>query len=862
MEKDYRKVSKNNGLIRKEKEQASFKMYKAKKVWLFAGMFLLTSLGMGTSVAYADTSNTGNSTDQPAVTATANPNKDTSNTNGATSAAPNSNSAADTPTTTANPDQNSAATGPSSAAADPSSVTPSSSGAPSDSNNVADAASNQATVTKVTTNTTTTSNVSVKPTITNGDTTGNTTGETGTTTPPDTSGALLKTSIGGKAGTAENSATTGVGQTESNDQNVVVNNANKQTDRQAGDYGTTGVTDASNDNLDDSVTVNGQATNAPADDIINDQGAVSSDSKNAQTRGTIIYVNGQNTAISISAAGSNEHGSTVGIPSNLTNVSVGTFDVTDVSSVGITIQDEATKEQFQITDPKLSSQYSVGDKITNMAVVNTNFNGSGMQYLTTPVTETTQGVSSFLSGGGTTALNTLIAAVQAAKAAVDTAAASPIGGTDVSTFDSAIQTYLDGLNSAVKSISQTNDYGSNLAKQGVAETTLEPVTIADNEATVTSQESVADSLTNIVSSYIDGWTNGISNTLVSAIGATPDANGETTIQKIGKSLGNSTLVSTFTNLLSNALTSAADTVTKGISSATNGISSAVSGVAQSVIDGGIGVSQTVAVPLTFTDPDLSSNTPGAFTGETFNTATKLYNTSTSSNTTIVYQNVDKSQLKAAAAKSGVSADLVSAAQKVLDDDNASQQDVDKALLAIEPDVETTFETTTASQGTQVVGHLTLNPVTGTTVGEKAEDVLTDNLSQAVNSDVPGLKLSGLTASDFTVEPTATGHDNKGNDTYTYQLSDNGIKDVTAAVNALVNGAADTSYTIADLDKLSSTISVPVTAVDSVTPTNGNTIYNVTGNTTPDTVVTVTDNGNSDGKPVGTATSDENGDFTV
>ncbi len=301
-----------------------------------------------------------------------------------------------------------------------------------------------------------------------------------------------------------------------------------------------------------------------------------------------------------------------------------------------------------------------------------------MQYLTTPVTTVIQAVSSFLSGGGSAALDALTVAVGVAQKAVDVGA--PIFGTDTTNFDAAIQTYLDGIATAKDNISSANDYGSNLMTNGVSQTSLAAATLTDGVVTAMSDESVSSAISNMVNSYVIGWSNGIAQSLVSAIGAQPDENGDTAITKITSTLTNSSLLTTFSSALSAALKTASDAITDGISNITSGLNGTIAGVIDHVIDGGIGVSQTVAVPLTFTDPDLSANTPGAFTAETFNTATKLYNTVTRSNTTIAYQNVDKTQLKAAVAESGVDADLAAAAQTVLDDPNASQQDVDKPCL--------------------------------------------------------------------------------------------------------------------------------------------------------------------------------------
>uniref|UniRef100_UPI0010F73D2D KxYKxGKxW signal peptide domain-containing protein n=1 Tax=Secundilactobacillus hailunensis TaxID=2559923 RepID=UPI0010F73D2D len=59
MEKDYRKISKNNNLGEQEKDHLHYRMYKAKKSWLFAGIFMLGLLSVASPVKAAT---------QPAIT--------------------------------------------------------------------------------------------------------------------------------------------------------------------------------------------------------------------------------------------------------------------------------------------------------------------------------------------------------------------------------------------------------------------------------------------------------------------------------------------------------------------------------------------------------------------------------------------------------------------------------------------------------------------------------------------------------------------------------------------------------------------------------------------------------------------------
>ncbi|GAX02831.1 hypothetical protein IWT140_00429 [Secundilactobacillus pentosiphilus] len=54
MERDYRKVSKNNGLKCQEKNNLHYRMYKCGRNWLFAGLFSLTVFGATTLTGHAD----------------------------------------------------------------------------------------------------------------------------------------------------------------------------------------------------------------------------------------------------------------------------------------------------------------------------------------------------------------------------------------------------------------------------------------------------------------------------------------------------------------------------------------------------------------------------------------------------------------------------------------------------------------------------------------------------------------------------------------------------------------------------------------------------------------------------------------
>ncbi|WP_056997370.1 Ig-like domain-containing protein, partial [Secundilactobacillus collinoides] len=672
--------------------------------------------------------------------------------------------------------------------------------------------------------------VAKDPALDNGDTSGNQTVDSGTTTDPDTSDAVVKNSFGPSAGTADNSATAGLGEVDDNDQLPAVTQANADTDREAGEYGSIPVTATSNDDLDENIIVDKQSTSTTAEDAINDQGAISSDSTDLQQRGTIIYANGQNKLISISSGGSNEHGSVISLPSNISDTAtVGTFKVITKNPVGLTIQDVDTQEEFQITDPDIAAKYALGDEITGMAVVDTNFNGSGMELVTTPVTTVIDGISDLFEGAGATALEAL-------KTAVSAAALVPFAPTD------AINAYSQGIDEEIAEIESMIDSGQNLMQNGITQTTLEEATKnADGSYSVMSSDGVATAIGDMVNSYIQGWTTGISDGILVAIGAKDNADGTNALDNLGIA---GAAIKTAANIFASTITNAINSLS---SAATTNISDAIT----KAIDGGVGVSQTVALPIEYTDPDLSTNTPGAFTGETIKTATKLYNTTTASNTTIVYQNVDKTQLNAAIEAASPSDSALAAAKAVAANVNASQKDVDDAYLALDPQGSLNV---TISGETQVVGHVAATPIVGTT-GQTAQEALDANNDKAFTTDVDGLTVS-LTSADFDYSDAET--DENGNSVTTYALNESGQDKVKAAVADL-----GSDYSVTNLDKVSSTITIPEADTPEITdpeitgnPTDG---YDFTGKTDPNTPVTLTD---PDGNDLGTGTSDANGDFTI
>lgn len=230
------------------------------------------------------------------------------------------------------------------------------------------------------------------------------------------------------------------------------------------------------------------------------------------------------------------------------------------------------------------------------------------------------------------------------------------------------------------------------------------------------------------------------------------------------------------------------------------------------IDGAIGgMEQVVAVPIQWTDPAYDDQVngqnaqPGQFVGETFDTVSRLFNQNQSSSTTIAYQNVDKSQLKALIQKAASTDVNIENANKVANDVNASQYDVDMAVKAL---------------GGQIVdqtkvGNLVLNQVTGVTDKATADEALTDAktvLANALkttaatskngageNGEVTNgtttLDLTALSADGFEITAQAAQPTDGTTFVYDYVYNANGANAAAAAVAKL--DANTTSYLLAD-----------------------------------------------------------------
>ena len=255
-------------------------------------------------------------------------------------------------------------------------------------------------------------------------------------------------------------------------------------------------------------------------------------------------------------------------------------------------------------------------------------------------------------------------------------------------FNKAYQAQLDQLKTDVNDM---NKFGDQLMSEGAKETQLVEATV-NNDGTISvytpSSLSTAMAITNMFKNYITGWTEGIGNGLDAVFTGNqkivaPNANdplhdldGKSPQDELNAALDKykASQTGVVGGILSKFIVPAAQSIIEailnGLSMAntqlvqpaiekvtqfvTNGLGKTIGDV---FVDGAIGgMQQTVAVPIKFTDPTFDSQAngqnanAGQFVGETFDTASKLFNKSVTGSTTIAYQNVDKSQLKELIAK--------------------------------------------------------------------------------------------------------------------------------------------------------------------------------------------------------------------
>ncbi|ANZ60087.1 KxYKxGKxW signal peptide domain-containing protein [Secundilactobacillus paracollinoides] len=764
MGKGSKNLSKNNRHLAtiNDNEKVHYRMYKGGSKWLVAGIatFSLGIAFLGAPAVHADTA----TATEPATTVTTGTTSSTSSAApaAASSSSASTNSAASSESSsaaTANSSSQSAApvaqalaastTGTSEAAS--ASTTKQAAVVTTPTDPVAKAAAtndetpavatDQGSATKTTS---TTEIKSVPNTIdSNGTTSADKTSDAATAVDPTTGSALIKTTIGGTSSTtADNSATAGLGQTDASGNLSSVTNANNANDRVNGDYGDLNVTDSSNDNLAGTTIQDGKTVAGTAADIINDQGAVSTDSTNPQTRAAVLYASGKNTGISLSVLGSNESGTTFTLPTDIaTNANIGTFDVTEASSVGLTIKDESTGETFQITDPAIAQKYAVGDKITGEAVVTTTITGDGLQNALSAVTSAANSVDNSLASAGSgiiglvnTASDTLNGAITGANtiaapilSLLNTLGISTTGTTtQIQGIQEALERYATGIQQAQAEITSMTDSATQLASKGISITTLQPVVdLGNGTYEVLTTDSLSTIVSNAINTYITGWTTGVKDSLQALSGTLEDANGDNAIQGLGL-VGDAitTVLNGITNTVANGITT--------ISNLNSQSATSLNGWVQTAISGGLGVQIDTALPITYTDPDLSTNTPGSFTSETIAVATNIYGATTDSNTSIVYQNVNKASLKAAIANASTdpsNANALASANTVLADPNASQKDVDAAFKALAEKPQAVVSTNTVP-----AGYIASAVITGQS-GQSAADALAANMNEAFTTTV-------------------------------------------------------------------------------------------------------------------------------
>lgn len=891
MGKGSKNLSKNNRHLAtiNDNEKVHYRMYKGGSKWLVAGIatFSLGIAFLGAPAVHADTA----TATEPATTATTGSTSSTSQAADTSSSAANESSAASSDTTSAPAASSSSASTTSAASTSTAAPVAAAASTTGTTNAASTSTANQAAATtttdanakaaatndetpavatdqgSTTKSTSTTTMESVPNTITtNGATNLDKTSDAATAVDPTTGSALIKTAIGGTSTTtADNSATAGLGATGSDGSLSAVTAANNANNRVNGDYGDLDVTDTTNDSLAGTTIQDGKTVAGTAADIINDQGAVSTDSTDPQTRASVLYATGKNTGISISVAGSNESGTTFTFPSDIAStVQVGTWDVTAVSSVGMTIKDEGTGETFQITDPTVAQQYKVGDTITGKAVETTTITGDQLEGLISYITTQLNNVDNTLASAGSgiiglvnTASDTLNGAITGATtlaapivALLNTLGISTTGTTtSIQGIQEALERYATGIQQAQAEITAMTDDATQLASTGLTITTLEDATkVGADTYQVNTTNSLSTIVSNAINTYITGWTTGVTDSLQALAGTLEDANGDNAIQGLGL-VGDAitTVLNGITNTVKNGITT--------VSNLNSQSDTSLNGLIQTAISGGLGVQISTALPVTYTDPDLSSNTPGAFTSETVAVATNVYGETTSTNTSIVYQNVDKTALKAAlttASTDAGNAGNIANAEAVIANPNASQKDVDQAFLNLQEAPQAVVKV-----NTEDAGYIASAVITGQ-AGQSAADALAANLNEAFTTSVAGLN-PGLTASDFTIGAGTKNAD--GATVYSYELNAQGRAKVDAAVKAL--GSGDTTYAAENLDKVASIIVIPATSTSDnngggTTDNNGGGTTNNGGGTTNNGGGTTNNGG---GTTTGTTTGTDTGTTT-
>ncbi|GAX05320.1 hypothetical protein IWT25_00624 [Secundilactobacillus pentosiphilus] len=822
-----------------ESESLHYRMYKAGRTWLFAGIatFSLGAVLLGSQVT-ASAAEDPTQTTAPATTPEAG--------TGAGQATDTNAGAAAQQQPAATQEQPAADTN-----------------AANQSNNINAATATTDQPGDISKPTTTTKQVDPKV---QGTTTGQVEAPQGTTPTTDTNKALIDTTLFGNGNTAtgENSATAKLGDTTS--AGTKIDSANAGQDRGANKYSTVGGSDAAPDlqggasswaNIDGTQksTVVGDGTAKLNDgldmsfnsaypsqgdtgqfqtdetttttDQLNDQNAISSDPTNAATRYGVFYAQGQNKGLSVSAIGNSTNGASIGIPANLAGtVKVGTWMVVEQTPVGILIENvdpdhpeditKGTHEQFRIVDANLgkSDDYKPGTMIPNSklggyAVVTTTLNGDAIAPIVEAVTQAISTLSTAAGDVGSALISGVDQVVTGVSGAIGGIAGNILGG--LTGDDLNIQGFTDAYhaeaNQIQNEIKQLNLYGETLMEHGIEMTTLEEVktstvsytdpvtgkTVQTPVYSVNTNSGVATAIANMINSYINGWSDGIKKAVLGMLAgnqvfhynkgvdadSTAQYDGKTPIQVLEDG-NDSGLVATVINALSGAAKMAGDAISGGVDKASAAATKIIGDAVKVGIDGQIGGSVSAAFPLTWKDPVLQDKDgknilPGQFVGETFQTNAVAYNTSTDSSTTVAYQNVDKSQL---------SSQLDAIA-------NGTVKNVDPAAVtkaknflanpnASQYDVDQAFKAlggTIETTAQTGIGNAILKDHQGTEAGQTFDEILKDNLSDLLKVDYN----SAATEADKAAFAAAT----------------SALKDTDYVIAPSADGATSTTYTLKD-----------------------------------------------------------------
>ncbi|MCH5463039.1 LPXTG cell wall anchor domain-containing protein [Lactobacillus sp. LC28-10] len=493
-------------------------------------------------------------------------------------------------------------------------------------------------------------------------------------------------------------------------------------------------------------------------------------------------------------------------------------------------------------------------------------------------------------------------------------------GVNTEPFNEAYQASMAMTNANIKEMNRYGDAlmktTADDGTKGVNEEMLMPATIGDDGKgnQVISMKTPAgfstwNAILNMVNSYITGWTAGIGKALDGVFtGEQPiDAPTSPTYVTVKDNKGNDiqydvskingqkpqdilradyddsglgrtpligsggwTIVTSILNALSAANNKLIQPAISAISSTlTNGIGN----IGSDVISGNLGAMKAeAAIPISWTDPSFitknddgtvdttKSAIPGQFIAETFDSNMNLFNQTQSGSTTIAYQNVDKTQLRDLISKVDP-ADQGSAQFKFASDavsnPNASQYDVDRAVLALAPDAKIATDTSTTTEST--VGNAALTTLTNSTAQDvsdaatalqDAKDYLATKLGSVLHitpaqdasaDDVAALASvkPTFTADDFDV--TAAEND-ATNTKFNYALNDAGNKVLSDAVTAADKGATvtapapstitltpkkattttptgDITYTVTPVDNSSKPLASPISHTDGVAGAN-------------------------------------------